>query len=59
MDRVCALLKQIFGAIHEEAICQLGRLCLVRYAIGAITWARIADAIIDLARDRGNDAPVN
>jgi hypothetical protein len=45
-------------ALHR-ALGQINRLRMVGDTIGAITWALIADAIIELTRDRRHDEPLN
>ena len=43
----------------RRALAQLDQVRMVGDAIGAVTWALIADAIIEVTRDRRDDEPLN
>ena len=43
----------------QRALTRIDELRAVGDVIGAKTWALIADAIIELTRERGHDEPLN
>jgi hypothetical protein len=43
----------------QRALTRIDELRAVGDVIGAMTWAVIADAIIELTRERGHDEPLN
>jgi len=54
-----AMLHHFGPQALRRALAQIDQLRGVGDTIGAITWAVIADAIIELTRERRDDEPLN
>jgi len=58
--RAASTMVQHFGPhALQRALTQIDKLRAIGDVIGAITWALIADAIIELTRRRRDDEPLN